>query len=189
MEEDLRRRLDYNRGALISLPPHLLDEHYRRHLLNGSHEHGAASGGGGFKEPPHGQVYLPPHFYPGRDYPVPVDPYLSRVMSGQSEIMHRYAPPVSPRIMEPFRRGEHHIPMERMRSEFEAERRYEEKHRHHKERVLRSPPTDMLKKKHMQEGTGKALHLPSLKFLFFDQWNRTKSFFSVVPDTPSRTAL
>lgn len=132
-----------------------MDEQYRRHLLNGSHAEHA-----GFKEPPHGQVYVPPHFYYGRDYPVPVDPYLQHGLPAQNELLHRYGPPISPRIMEPYRRGEHNA-IERARNEYEAERRFEER-RHEKERngMFRSPSMESLKKKH-EEGQCRKL---SMKF-------------------------
>uniref|UniRef100_A0A7M6DM06 Uncharacterized protein n=2 Tax=Clytia hemisphaerica TaxID=252671 RepID=A0A7M6DM06_9CNID len=145
LEEDLRRRgMDFR--GFAGLPPHLLDEQYRRHLLNGTHEHPPP-----FKEPGHGQVFVPPHFYYGREYPLPVDPYHPHALSAApSELLHRYGgapPPVSPRLLEAYRRNEHGVLSSR---EFEAaERRYEERRESadQKESVIRPASIDLYRKK------------------------------------------
>ncbi|XP_057292144.1 uncharacterized protein LOC130614719 isoform X2 [Hydractinia symbiolongicarpus] len=137
LEEDLRRRgLDYRWG----LPPHLLDETYRRHLLNGGHEHS------GFKEPPHG-LYLPPHFYyGGRDYPLPGDQYISHGLPSQAEMLHRHAP-VSPRLLEYYRRGDHGFAERTTRNDVEAERRHEERREKERSSIPHTPSLESLKRK------------------------------------------
>jgi len=121
-EEDLRRRgVDYRWAGL---PPHLLDEQYRRHLLNNGHEppHPSAP----FKEAHHqgGKMFAPPFYYGsgGREHPLHVDPFLPSPHGlPPGDLHHRHQPPVSPRLLDYYRR-EH---AERSRhAEFGHERRH-----------------------------------------------------------------
>ncbi|XP_065676865.1 uncharacterized protein LOC100207809 isoform X10 [Hydra vulgaris] len=92
MKEDVRRRgLDYRWNAF---PPHLVDEHYRKHLMNGL-EHTS------YKELMQPPLY-PPHFYYGRNHPPHIDSYMHYPLP-QGDSRHQHAS-LSPQIGDFFRR-------------------------------------------------------------------------------------
>ena len=104
-------------------------------------------------------MYLP-HFYYGRDYPVPVEPYMHPALAAQGEMIHRHGvPPVSPRLLDYYRRGEHGL-LDRARTECEQrdllerleqremERRQEiEKKEKEMKEIHRTPSVELLKRK------------------------------------------
>lgn len=96
-------------------------------------------------EAPHGQVYLP-HFYYGRDYPIPVEPYLAHAGLPPKNDPHQrgHGPPISPRLLDYYRRSEHGM-ADRSRNEYEAERRAEERREKERACVMRTSSVDSIK--------------------------------------------
>jgi len=99
---------------------------------------------------------MPPPFYYGREYPVPVDPFHPHNLPAQSELLHRYGapPPVSPRLMESYRRAEHGGIIHSREYEAAELRRFEERREKEKEGMIRSPSIDLLKRKHEEMMNG-----------------------------------
>ena len=89
---------------------------------------------------PHSQPYYHPTPYYGRDYPLPVDPYAHPALSHADAFPHRHGPPLSPRLLEYYRR-EHKFPersrehVDPRRLELRSERIEHREHENSRERI------------------------------------------------------